>query len=120
MTGSSIFEYDPSTNIFNVKASCAYPCGTDCFVEGSPNKFYTTTNNSSYYPLNKIIMYDAIADTVGVSYIMNVGSSPLGSLCKANNGKLYGVIDYNNMNTTVHSKILFSFDRNLPSTPGFE
>ncbi len=110
-SGGVIFSYDPVTATFAKKTDLplgATPYGN--LINGLNGKLYGMTYSDGSGLAGTIIQYDTVSSVAKSIYDFTggaTGSRPQGSLCTANNGKLYGMT---NLGGTPGSGIIFEFD----------
>ncbi len=111
-----LFEYDPSTSIYTKKydfdnTNGSKPMGS--LVQATNGKLYGLTYQGGTNGQGVLFQYDPSASIYTKKYDFNYntsGSSPMGSLIQATNGKLYGVTYNGGVNG---DGVLFQYD---PST----
>ena len=109
-----LFEYDLSTDIYTKKldfdgsTTGSYPRGS--LIEAGNGKFYGMTNLGGANNNGVLFEYDPTTDTYTKKLDFDgstTGSSPLGSLLEAGNGKMYGMTAHGGAN---YYGVLFEYD----------
>ncbi|MBL0343105.1 MAG: hypothetical protein IPP71_20900 [Bacteroidetes bacterium] len=107
-----IFSFDPAINAYNVVHDFYWPDGDNPrggLIQASNGILYGMTSVGGSSTNGNIFSFDPATNTFAnlFSFIGSNGSSPIGDLIEATNGKLYGMT-YNG--GTINGGVLFSFD----------
>jgi len=92
-----IYELDISTNSVLNKATFSNPIDgqfpTGRLIQAANGKLYGITNLGGVNNLGVLFEYDPVIDTLikKIDFDNSIGEQPIGSLCAAANGKLYGM-----------------------------
>ena len=112
-SGGVLFEYDDSANTYAKlydlnSANGDYPDGS--LIQASNGKLYGMTQYGGLTNNGVILEYDIIGNVYTAKINFNDvpnGTYPFGSLCKASNGKYYGLTDQGGAN---NNGVLFEYD----------
>lgn len=112
----TIFQYDPALDVYTKKfdflggTTGEIPVGG--LLQASNGKIYGTTSLGGSHNKGVLFQFDPIANTYKLEFEFDSinGSTPLGELMQANDGKIYGMTREGGVNET---GVLFQFD---PST----
>jgi len=99
--GSFIYEYDPATDEFNIVVdffdpdlSVSYRAGEGYLMQASNGLIYGLTQNGGTNQDGQLFSYDPSQDIfkyLAEFEALTTGSSPMGVLTEASDGKLYGI-----------------------------
>jgi len=99
--GSFIYEYDPATEEFNIVVdffdpdlSVSYSAGEGYLMQASNGLIYGLTQNGGTNQDGQLFSYDPSQDIfkyLAEFEALTTGSSPMGVLTEASDGKLYGI-----------------------------